>query len=308
VLNLRKYFYFFLIITILICSSFVVQAADKEKQKKVDIPIYNVTDMSSYLKNLPKPINKIAVAVYGINDRTGQYLQKDNGTSNSTAISQGATDMLIGSLVKSGRFVVADRSILNPFMTEQDLKRKKYQSFNSNEPFKLDKLIESRYIITGSITEYGIIDTGGTRVKINGKGLNGENAIAYAALDLRVVDSETNEVVYTVSLKDGITGEKKGLDILSFFGGDILVDLESGVGYQEPINLVVRRLIDAAVYDMSVNFFADKTGIKELLDSQEVNEINKSFSEKALVSKSEKHKSNNLLILLIGAALGSALN
>ncbi len=307
-LNLRKYFYFFLIITILICSSFVVQAADKEKQKKVDIPIYNVTDMSSYLKNLPKPINKIAVAVYGINDRTGQYLQKDNGTSNSTAISQGATDMLIGSLVKSGQFVVADRSILNPFMTEQDLKRKKYQSFNSNEPFKLDKLIESRYIITGSITEYGIIDTGGTRVKINGKGLNGENAIAYAALDLRVVDSETNEVVYTVSLKDGITGEKKGLDILSFFGGDILVDLESGVGYQEPINLVVRRLIDAAVYDMSVNFFADKTGIKELLDSQEVNEINKSFSEKALVSKSEKHKSNNLLILLIGAALGSALN
>ncbi len=288
---------------IIIFSFTIVQAADTNKD--LDLPIHNVTDMNDYLKSLPHPRQKIPVAIYDLNDRTGQYLEMDDYSSHSTAISQGATDMLINALLNSEQYIIADRSILNQFMTEQDLKRKKQIGFNSQKPFQLNQLRESKYIITGSITEYGIMDTGGTKLKVDGKGFNTEGVIAYAALDLRIVNSFTNEVEYTIALKDGIKGEKKGLDVFSFLGDDYMVDLETGTGWQEPINLVVRRLIEAAVYDMSVNFFADETGIKDDLNSEQVDFINQAFSRKTIVPDSENKSTNGVLILLLGVALGT---
>ncbi|MDI3547186.1 MAG: curli production assembly/transport component CsgG [Halanaerobiales bacterium] len=298
---------FILLVLLVVFSFSTVQAAENEEAKDLDLPVYNVTQITEYLKGLPEPDQKIPVAVYQLFDRTGQFLELEDYTSQSTAISQGATDMLINSLLKSGQFTVADRSILNAFMTEQDLKAKKKNGFNGNSSMSIHDILESKYIITGAITEYGIVDTGGTKLKVDGKGFNSDGVIAYAAIDLRVVDSSTNEVVYTVSLKDSIQGKRTGLDALSFFGESVFVDFESGKGFQEPINLVVRGLIDAAVYDMSVNFFAEETGIKSSLDSEEVANVKQAFSS-IDVPKTEKKSNAGFWVLLLGVAIGAAVN
>jgi len=295
----RKYLFFLVLIFVLTFSFFTVQATD--------LPFYNITKMSDYLKGLPEPDRKIPVAVYQLVDRTGQYLELNDYTSKSTAISQGATDMLINSLVKSGQFTVADRSILNAFMTEQDLMAKKKNGFNGNSAMSIQDILESKYIITGAVTEYGLIDTKGTKLKVDGKGFNSDGVIAYAAIDIRIVDSSTNEVVYTVSLKDSIKGERAGLDALSFFGESIFIDFESGKGFQEPINIVVRGLIEAAVYDMSITFFADKTGIKSYLDAEEVANVKEAFSSINL-PETEKKSSGGFLILILGAVIGTVIS
>ena len=84
-------------------------------------PVSNDTSMTALLASLPEPVERVPVAVYLIQDKTGQNLEMETYTSLSRAVSQGATDMMIHALVLSRQFKVADRSIFDQLMTEQDL-------------------------------------------------------------------------------------------------------------------------------------------------------------------------------------------
>ena len=236
-------------------------------------PVSNDTSMTALLASLPEPVERVPVAVYLIQDKTGQNLEMETYTSLSRAVSQGATDMMIHALVLSRQFKVADRSIFDQLMTEQDLQGMQRLAPEQKDP-QLNQLMGSRYIIVGSVTEYGLKRTRGTRLSISGIGMSGEDVLAYAAIDIRVIDSTTGEAVHTISLRDDIRGTSIGGDIFRFAAADLLVDMETGVGYQEPINFVVRRLIETSVYEMCVNFFADQTGIRPLLDSDQVAALN----------------------------------
>lgn len=299
-----------LVFLILTTSFFVASAVQASGISNADMPVYNVTAMTDYLKNLPPPKQRVPVAVYQIVDKTGQHLEMKDYSSMSTAVTQGATDMLIHSLIQSGQFKVADRSIFQSIMTEQDLQGKKRLAPGEEHP-AINQLMGSKYIITGAVTEYGLTRTGGTKLKVDGKGASSENAVAYAAIDLRVVDSSTNEVVYSVSLRDDIKGTSLGGDVFSFFGKELLIDFETGTGWQEPINLVVRRLIDAAVYEMCVKFFAEQTGIQDALDPEAIASFNKALAQGAEVIKLDKGHSGKqavgIFLLLLAVGL-SAVN
>ena len=54
------------------------------------------------LLDLPEPKEKIVTAVYKFRDQTGQYKPSDNGANWSTAVTQGATTILIRVLEESG--------------------------------------------------------------------------------------------------------------------------------------------------------------------------------------------------------------
>src|SRR6056297_1929699 len=106
------------------------------------------------------------------------------------------------------------------------------------------------YIISGAITEYQVDKkTGGIGLKIAGKGGSKKYARASCAVDLRVTDTTSGEVVWSRSLKKEILGEKVGLQLFSFMG-DNVVEFESGKGMQEVINLVVRTLLEEAVFKL----------------------------------------------------------
>lgn len=261
-----------------VLTALVFAASAVASEGSAEFPVYNITVMTSYLRDLPQPKDKIPVAVYQVADKTGQRLEMGDYSSMSTAVSQGATEMLIQALINAGQFKVADRSILQWVITEQDLRGQGRLAADEQEP-QTNQLMGSRYIITGAVTEYGLARTGGTKLKIEGKGGSAQGAVAYAAIDLRVIDSTTNEVAYAISLRDDIKGVNIGGDIFSFLGKNLLVDFEAGTSWQEPISLVVRRLIEAGVYDMSVNFFASQTGIESDLDSVQVDAFNRSLAE-----------------------------
>ena len=53
------------------------------------------SEISNLLRSLPPPNEPIIVAIYKYRDQTGQYKTSDNSTSYSTAVTQGATSMLI---------------------------------------------------------------------------------------------------------------------------------------------------------------------------------------------------------------------
>jgi len=215
-------------------------------------PVINTTEITEKLLSLPVPEKRIPVAVYGLWDKTGQLKDDQPGMAarQSTAVSQGASEMLITALDRSRQFRVLDRVTFKNLMTEQDLRGKKRLAENDPYP-EINKLIGARYIIEGAITEYNCdVITMGGGLKIVGIGGKTKFARATAAIDLRVIDTTTGEVVKTLSMKDRIIGTMVGLNLFSFLRTKDLFEFEAGRARQEPINLVVRRLIETMVYEL----------------------------------------------------------
>lgn len=204
----------------------------------------NVTVATQLLASLPEREDKPAVAVYNIADRTGQVREMG-----AAVVTQGATDMMITALERSRQFRVISRAGFNDFMNEQNLQAN--DRFAMGEGPDLGEMTGTDYIVEGAITEYQVDrNTGGTGLSIGGLGGSTEYARATTAIDIRLVDTTTAEVVWSESLKGEIVGKKVGLQAFSFMG-DNIVELETGQGKQEVINLVIRTLLEEAVYMMA---------------------------------------------------------
>ncbi len=204
----------------------------------------NVTGATQLLASLPEAEEKPRVAIYNIQDKTGK-----RDETGSQVLTQGATDMMITALKRSRQVKILDRSKLGDFMNEQQLQSD--DRLASGEGPDLGQLAGADYVIDGAITEYQVDKkSGGTGLTIAGAGGTKEHAVASTALDIRLVDTTTGEVVWSTSLKDEIKGEKIGLESFSFMG-DNIVEFETGEGKQEVINLVVRTIIEEAVFEMS---------------------------------------------------------
>lgn len=208
--------------------------------------VTNITTASQLLAALPEPEERIPIAIYAITDSTGQF--KADGGASSTVVTQGSTEMLITALQRSRQFAVLDRVRFGDLMNEQNL-----VSNNRVAPgqgLELGALSGTNYMITGSITEYQVSkETGGIGLVIAGRGGSTEYAKASVALDLRVTNLSTGEVIWAESLQGEIIGEKVGIQLFSFLGKNI-VEFETGSGKQQVINLVVRTLLEEAVFKL----------------------------------------------------------
>lgn len=206
----------------------------------------NITTATQLLAALPEPAHKPAIAVYIIEDKTGQ--NKVEGGAVSRVVSQGATEMLISALVRSRQFVVLDRVRFNDVIQEQNLQTSG-RLLPGTGP-EIGKMVGADYILSGAVTEYQVdMETGGLGLVIAGKGGSTEYARATTAIDLRLTDVATGEVVWAESLRGEIFGEKVGLQVFSFLGKNI-VEFETGEGMQEVVNLVLRTLLEEAVFKL----------------------------------------------------------
>lgn len=206
----------------------------------------NVTTASQLLAALPEPAQPIPIAIYAITDTTGQ-LKADGGAA-STVVSQGTTEMLITALQRSRQFAILDRVRFADVMNEQNLVTSS-RVVPEQGPVP-GQLTGAKYMISGSVTEYQVSkETGGIGLVIAGKGGSQEYARAQVALDLRVTDLTSGEVVWAESLRGEVLGEKVGIQLFSFLGKNI-VEFETGQGKQQVINLVVRTLLEEAVFHL----------------------------------------------------------
>ena len=178
----------------------------------------NVTQSTQLLASLPEAEDKPAIAVLKIPDKTGGRTE-----TNSSIVSQGATDMLITALVRSRHFEVLDRVVNNNIMQEQDLQKNNLLASGDNPD--VNQLKGADYFITGAVTQYQVDKkTGGTGIKIAGLGGSSEYAIATTAIDLRLIDSTSGEVVWARSLKEKIKGKNE----MTFVGGKLIYDDRGG--------------------------------------------------------------------------------
>jgi curli biogenesis system outer membrane secretion channel CsgG len=110
---------------------------------------------------------------------------------------RGLTEMMTTALVETGRFVVLERKAIEQAMSEQDFGAS--GRVNPETAPTIGMAIGAQVLITGDITEftYQKSSVGGTLSILRSVGATGERIKAMVALDIRLIDAVTGEVVFS---------------------------------------------------------------------------------------------------------------
>ncbi|GGZ43818.1 transcriptional regulator [Asticcacaulis endophyticus] len=205
------------------------------------------------------------MAVGRISDYTGK-VEYEGGRK----ITQGASLMAMTALAKAGARQVErfDTSV-----SELELKyanNKLITDAPMSDPtvageyrkIMAGQIAGSDFHIVGGITElnYNIRSSGldayvGDADARDTKGiLNARLYVMNVALDLRLVDTRTLEVVDVISYQKQIIGREIKAGVFDFFNGNIF-DISAGEGGLEPMQLAVRALIERATLEFMTNLY-----------------------------------------------------
>jgi curli biogenesis system outer membrane secretion channel CsgG len=142
----------------------------------------------------------------------------------SWEIGSGLREMLVTALVNSNRFSVVERQVLEAVMREQELS----VSGAADEEARVErgKIRTADLIITAAVTEFepqasggraGVGGGGGVGSGILGGLLSGALNKAHMALDIRVVDTSTSEIL-TATRVQGQASDISGAIMAGFLG------------------------------------------------------------------------------------------
>ncbi|MEM7208156.1 MAG: CsgG/HfaB family protein [Pseudomonadota bacterium] len=111
-------------------------------------------------------------------------------------VGQGASDMLATALVKRTKFSVIERDKLANVIQEQNLSNDPTR-FDASTAAEIGRLLGAQYMVTGAVTEYGRAKQGGSALGVS----LGKQDYS-AAVDIRIVDVNTGEIVFAESGSD----------------------------------------------------------------------------------------------------------
>ncbi|MEX2450365.1 MAG: CsgG/HfaB family protein [Rhodospirillales bacterium] len=170
-------------------------------------------------------------------------------------IGGGLSAMLVSALVESQRFIVVERANLQRVLSEKELKGAGL--VNKSTGPGPGKLIGVQMFIHGAVTEFGTDDEGGG-FSIGGSGggigsllsgaLSSQSSGGSLAIDFRVVDSTTGQIIETHRIREPI--DSSSFDLSLGYQG---VNFGTNKFYKTPIGQAARRLITKAVQKIAVN-------------------------------------------------------
>lgn len=151
-------------------------------------------------------------------------------------VGHGASDMLATAIVKTGAFRVIERNKINTVLKEQNFGQS--GRVDSSTAVQIGKLLGVKYIITGAVTEYGQSRSGGGGggVRVGKKGY-------HAAVDIRILDAETGEIVFADSASDSKTS--MNIKIFGFGGGEKFNEKHASEVMRGAINKLSQKISDA---------------------------------------------------------------
>ncbi|ASF15495.1 MULTISPECIES: CsgG/HfaB family protein [Shewanella] len=209
-----------------------------------------VNPMSEVMKELqsqPGPKFPIPVAVYSFRDQTGQYKPQANVSSFSTAVTQGATSMLMQTLIDSKWFTPVEREGLQNLLTERKISNKQNGSKGDDIPV----LSTARLLLEGGIISYETnTSTGGTGVEYYGIGASEMYREDLVTIYLRAVDVHTGKVMMSVSTSKRVLSQEMRAGLFRYTSLNRLAEAEVGFTTNEPVQFCVLQAIELAVAEL----------------------------------------------------------
>ncbi len=208
------------------------------------------------LAALPPPSEPIVVSVYKFRDQTGQYKPSDTVLQYSTAVTQGATSLLIKALMDAGQgtwFTVLERENLSSLLNERKIirqTRKQYTNGNSTLP-PLPPLLYAPIMLDGGIVAYeSNLLSGGMGARYFGAGGFTEFRRDTVTVDLRAISVKRGTILKTLQTRKTIFSAKLEGGLFRFVDPLRLFEAEIGISSNEPPQMAVREAIEMAVYGL----------------------------------------------------------
>ena len=219
------------------------------------------TQNTKILKKLPEPENKIVVGVYNFRDQTGQYKMLQNGSSFSTAITQGSTTILLKALEDSKWFTAIERENLSNLLNERNIIRSTRQEYrkssNPDEP-ELDPLLYAGVLIEGGVVSYDSnILTGGFGARYFGVGGSTKYRQDRITIYLRAVSTSSGEILKTIYVSKTILFQALDASFFRYVKFKRLLEVETGITKKEPLQMAVTEAIEKAVESLVIEGLKD---------------------------------------------------
>ncbi len=270
------------------------------------------TPATSSLLKLPKPKEPVVVGVYKFKDQTGQYKAIEQGSTFSTAVTQGATSILIKALGDSKWFVPIERENLGNLLNERNIirsTRQEYASDSKTAENQLTPLLFAGVLLEGGIISYDSnIITGGFGARYFGTGASTRYRQDRISIYLRLVSTSNGKILNTVYVSKTILSQSVDANLFKYVNIRRLLEVETGFTRNEPIQLAVTEAIEKAVEGLIVDGIKDNLWevdatniqVKNFLDSytQEKDEADLAL----LYGRNQNEKRGRLGIELVGGA------
>jgi len=242
------------------------------------------TQVIDDLISLPPPAQKIVLTVYKFRDQTGQYRFATNAVNYSTAITQGATSMLIKALEDAGGgswFTVLERESLPNILNERKIIRQTRLQYMSQDELNqvppLPPLLYSPLIVDGGVISYETnLLTGGLGARYLGIGGNTEFQRDAVTVYLRLVSVKDGRILKSVETRKTIFSIKLDASVFKFVSYQNLLEVEAGFSSNEPPQMSVQEAIEQGVYALIMEgavdglwSFADPARGKKLIAAYE---------------------------------------
>jgi curli production assembly/transport component CsgG len=199
------------------------------------------------LEQLPAPKGRIAVAVYGFRDLTGQYKPAPD-SSYSTAMTQGGTAILTKALLDSRWFIPLEREGLQNLLTERRIARAQGEGEPAKEEIALPALHKAAIIIEGGIIAYeSNVRTGGAGLRYFGIGASDQYRVDQITISLRAVDVRSGQVMASLTTTKSVYSMKIAADVYRYVRFKRLLDAEAGMSRNEPAQLCLQDAVEAGV-------------------------------------------------------------
>ncbi|WP_237586956.1 CsgG/HfaB family protein [Pontibacter russatus] len=225
------------------------------------------------LVSLPPPQHKVVAAVYKFRDQTGQYKPSVTGANWSTAVTQGATTILIKSLEDSGWFTPIERENLGNLLNERKIIRSTRAEAEANTGQKeppLPPLLFAGVVLEGGIISYDAnVVTGGAGLRYFGAGGSGQYREDKITVYLRAISTSTGEILKTVYTSKTIPSQSVDFGVFRYVKFKRLLEAETGFTYNEPSEIAVKEAIDKAVQSLIIEgIFAGYWALRDKQDIQ----------------------------------------
>ncbi|MBE7540534.1 MAG: hypothetical protein HS122_19255 [Opitutaceae bacterium] len=200
----------------------------------------------SPIKPLPGPKRVVAVGRF---DCIGSFRQNFGDWD----IGGGISAMLSTALSESEQFIVVERSYISQILSEQELKNQRVVAETTGP--QIGQLTGVQLLIYGAITEFGAENSGGGfSIGIAGlpsglrAGLGPQFTKGKVAMDIRIVDTTTGQILSTYKVAEKLKGTSWDLSI-----GKDKMTMGNNFFKKTPLGEACRRAITQAVVQFAAS-------------------------------------------------------
>lgn len=214
------------------------------------------------------PLNKTIVGVYKFRDQTGQYKLIENGSTFSTAVTQGGTSILLKSLEESNWFNPIERENIGNLLNERQIIRSTRQEYaqdaNQDQTTSIPPLLFAGIILEGGVVSFDSnIITGGSGARYFGVGASAEYRQDRITIYLRAVSTSSGRIIKNVYVSKTILSQGISANLFRYVNVKRLLEVETGVTKNEPTQLAIKEAIDKAVELLIIEGIVDGIWIPE---------------------------------------------